>query len=59
METREDGDRELPAAKAIDDEREKHLRKGAIEAAVLERDGKVSIRYRPLKQEEIEPGSTR
>ncbi|MBA2432796.1 MAG: 20S proteasome subunit A/B [Chthoniobacterales bacterium] len=49
----EDGVRERPARDALSAEREKHLARGAIEAAVLEREAKSAIRYRPLARAEI------
>ncbi len=47
----EGGVRELPAKEAISSEREKHT--GGIEAAILEREAKRAIRYRPLTEEEV------
>ena len=49
----EDGIRELPAKEAIAAERQKHLRASGLEAAILERDVKISIRYRSLTDAEM------
>ncbi len=49
----EDPIRELPAKNLIATEKEKHLRVSGIEAAILERDAKTSIRYRALSEEEV------
>jgi proteasome alpha subunit len=49
----EAGVRERPAREALAAEREKHVASGAIEAAVLEREAKSAIRYRPLGRAEI------
>jgi len=49
----ENGVRELPAKTAVSAEREKQSDAGGIEAAMLEREGRVAIRYRVLSQDEI------
>ena len=49
----EDPIRELPAKNLIAAERGKHLGVSGIEAAILERDAKTSIRYRALSEEEV------
>ncbi len=53
----EDGARELPAKEAIASERDKIA--GGIEAAILDRNTKTAIRYRPLSGEEIRSLTTR
>lgn len=50
----EDGVRELPTKEAVATELEKQLRANAVEAAILEREGKTAIRYRALSDEEIQ-----
>jgi proteasome alpha subunit len=50
----EDPIRELPTKDLLASEREKHIRANAIEAGFLERDAKISIRYRTLSEEEIQ-----
>jgi proteasome alpha subunit len=50
----EDPIRELPTKDSLASEKEKHLRASAIEAGFLERDAKISIRYRTLSDEEIQ-----
>ena len=45
--------RELPAKDALVTERAKQLRERGMEAAILERSGKISIRYRPLTEAEM------
>ncbi len=49
----EDGVRELPTKDALTQEVQKQLRAGVVEAAILERNDKVAIRYRPVTEEEI------
>jgi proteasome alpha subunit len=49
----DDGARELPAKDALAEEVQKHLRNGVVEAALLERDSKMAIRYRAVTDEEI------
>ncbi|HVF71238.1 MAG TPA: hypothetical protein VM940_06485 [Chthoniobacterales bacterium] len=49
----EAGVTELPGKEKIATERKDRLRGGGIEAAVLERDEKIAIRYRALEREEI------
>jgi proteasome alpha subunit len=49
----EDGIRESPGKDAIMGERKKYLRTSGLEAAVLERNAKISIRYRPLTDAEM------
>lgn len=51
----EDPIRDLPAKDALAAERQKQLRERGVEAAILERSGKISIRYRPLTEEEMQP----
>jgi len=51
----EDGARELPSKDALATERQKYLRARGVEAVVLERSGKISIRYRPLTELELQP----
>ncbi len=50
----EGGARELPAKDAIASNVQEQLRSNAVEAAILERDGKMTIRYRPLTEDEIQ-----
>lgn len=50
----EDPIRDLPAKDLIATEREKQLRASGLEAGILERDGKISIRYRALADEEVQ-----
>jgi hypothetical protein len=45
--------KELPAAEKITAARKEQMRAAGVEAAVLERDAKIAIRYRPLSEEEI------
>jgi proteasome alpha subunit len=52
----ENGVRELPPKDAVDAERAKHASGGAIEAAMLERDARVAIRYRALTTDEVTAG---
>ena len=47
------GVQELPARDKIVAERKERLRAAGIEAAILERDGKIAIRYRALTEDEI------
>jgi hypothetical protein len=47
-----DGQKELPDQDAIVKHREEQLTTAGIEAAILERDTKRAIRYRPLSDEE-------
>ena len=54
----DDAVRELPTKEAIAAAREKHLRAGGIEAAILERNARINIRYRTLSDEEIESALT-
>lgn len=49
----DDAIRELPAKEVIAAERKKHLCSG-IEVGILERDAKISLRYRALTEEEIQ-----
>ena len=50
----EDPIREVPAKDVLAAEREKHLRASGVEAGILERDAKISIRYRALSDEEVQ-----
>ena len=45
--------KELPAPEKISAARKEQMRAAGVEAAVLERDSKIAIRYRPLSEEEI------
>ena len=54
----EDPIRELPTKNLIAAEREKHLRASGIEAGILERDAKISIRYRALSEGEVQSAVT-
>jgi len=45
--------KELPARDKIVSERKQRLRVGGVEAAILDRDDKIAIRYRPLSESEI------
>jgi proteasome alpha subunit len=47
------GARELPGRDKIVAERKERLRAAGVEAAILERDGKIAIRYRALTEDEI------
>jgi proteasome alpha subunit len=47
------GVKELPARDKILAERKERLRAAGVEAAILERDDKIAIRYRPLTESEI------
>jgi hypothetical protein len=47
------GVKELPARDKILAERKERLRAAGIEAAILERDDKIAIRYRTLTEAEI------
>ncbi|MDQ2919244.1 MAG: 20S proteasome subunit A/B [Verrucomicrobiota bacterium] len=49
----EEGARELPTKEAVTQEVQKQLRAGVVEAAILERDNKMAIRYRPVTDDEI------
>ena len=49
----EGGPRELPAKETVAAERKKHLDGTVLEAAILERNSKIAIRYRPLTEEEL------
>ncbi|MBA3883081.1 MAG: hypothetical protein H0X73_10300 [Chthoniobacterales bacterium] len=51
----EAGIRELPDKAAIADHRRKQLAGNVIEAVLLERDAKLSVRYRSLTDEELQP----
>jgi proteasome alpha subunit len=51
--------KELPELAAIRKHRDEQLTTGGIEAAVLERDSKSAIRYRPLADEELRSGLQR
>lgn len=51
--TNEDVARNVPQKDALATERRKQLRERGLEAAVLERNGKVAIRYRPLSEKEV------
>lgn len=50
------GVKEIPAREKILAERKERLRGAGVEAAVLERDDKRAIRYRPLSESEIRSG---
>jgi proteasome alpha subunit len=50
------GVKELPSREKILAERKDRLRGAGVEAAVLERDDKTAIRYRPLSEGEIRAG---
>jgi proteasome alpha subunit len=50
------GVQEVPARDKILSARKERLRGAGIEAAVLERDGKTAIRYRPLNETDIRAG---
>ena len=50
----EDAAGTLPAKDVLETERTKHLRERGLEAAILERSGKMAIRYRPLTEKEME-----
>jgi proteasome alpha subunit len=54
----EDAARTLPAKDVLQTERTKHLRERGLEAVVLERSGKMAIRYRPLTEKELETAAT-
>jgi len=49
----DDGLKELPARDKVVAERKERLRAADVEAAILERDDKMAIRYRPLTGSEI------
>jgi hypothetical protein len=49
----EAGVRELPPRETIEVERQQHIESGNVEAALLEREAKSAIRYRPLARAEI------
>jgi proteasome alpha subunit len=49
----DDGVREIPAKDAIAAEVQKQLRAAAVEAAILERNAGIAIRYRPLSESEL------
>lgn len=53
MSLRETGTRELPSKETIAKEREHQAGSAGIEAAVLERERKSAIRYRPLTEKEV------
>ena len=48
------GVKELPGRDQIGAERKERLRAAGVEAAILERDGKIAIRYRALTETEIQ-----
>jgi proteasome alpha subunit len=50
------GVKEIPAREKILAERKERMRGAGVEAAVLERDDKTAIRYRPLSEGEIRSG---
>jgi hypothetical protein len=50
------GVKEIPARDKILAERKDRLRAAGIEAALLERNDKIAIRYRPLNEAEIRSG---
>jgi len=50
----DDAARGLPAKEAIAAEVQKQLRASAVEAAILERDAKITLRYRTLTEGEIQ-----
>jgi proteasome alpha subunit len=50
------GVKEIPAREKILAERKERLRGAGVEAAILERDDKTAIRYRPLSEGEIRSG---
>ena len=52
----ENGIRALPGSDALDAEREQHVKAGAVEAAILERNSSTAIRYRALSGDEINAG---
>ncbi len=54
----EDAIRELPGKDTLADERRKQIAAGTLEGAILERDTKMAIRYRPLSNEELQAGAT-
>jgi len=49
----ESGIRELPESKLLAAERHEHVRATNVEAAILERDSRMAIRYRPLTETEL------
>jgi proteasome alpha subunit len=49
----ENGIRELPPTDALEAERAKQVSAGAVEAAILERESSIAIRYRALTNDEI------
>ncbi|MGI8820970.1 MAG: hypothetical protein ACR2ID_08920 [Chthoniobacterales bacterium] len=51
----EDGIRALPAPEALAAERTKHLAARGVEAAILDRNSKSAVRYRPLSLDELGP----
>jgi hypothetical protein len=53
MATADDAVRALPSKEALASERQKQLRERGVEAALLERNGKTAIRYRPLSPKEL------
>jgi len=50
-----DGVRELPTSEALTTERAKQLQASGLEAAVLERNSRSAVRYRPVSEEELRP----
>ena len=48
------GARELPTKEALAAERQTYLRERGIEAALLERSGRMAIRYRELTEKELQ-----
>jgi proteasome alpha subunit len=50
------GAKDIPSRETILAERKERLRGAGVEAAVLERDDKTAIRYRPLSEDEIRSG---
>jgi hypothetical protein len=49
----QEGVKELPTGEAIIAHRKEQLKASGVEAAVLERNGTVAIRYRPLSDGEV------
>jgi len=45
--------KELPPPEKISTARREQMRAAGVEAAILERDSKIAIRYRPLSEEEV------
>ena len=49
----DDGAREQPTKEAVTEEMQKQLRAGVVEAALLERNDRIAIRYRAATEDEI------